>query len=131
VIKRQYAGVVIDQIHPSLDKLFHYTVPENLSDQIQIGVRVQVPFGHRSVQGYVLTLDDETDVPLERIKPIKKLLDPGPALHSSATSLIFWMKKGIPLHVHRSNSLFYSTWTAYEYEEKKTTGSRFRRYRLC
>ena len=93
MIKRQYAGVVIDQIHPSLDKLFHYTVPENLSDQIQIGVRVQVPFGHRSVQGYVLTLDDETDVPLERIKPIKKLLDPGPALHSSATSLIFWMKK--------------------------------------
>ena len=40
----KYAGVVVDQAHPSLDKLFHYSIPENLAGQVQVGVRVQVPF---------------------------------------------------------------------------------------
>ena len=79
----KYAGVVVDQTHPSLDKLFHYAIPEELTDQALIGVRVQVPFGPRSLQGYILTLDEKVDIPKEKIKPIKKLLDPSPALNPS------------------------------------------------
>jgi hypothetical protein len=70
----KYAGVVVDQAHPSLDKLFHYSIPENLAGQVQVGVRVQVPFGRRHVQGYVLSLDDEPGVSEEKIKPIRKVL---------------------------------------------------------
>ena len=54
--KSKYAGVVVDQIHPSLDKIFHYEIPDHLYSCIQPGVRVQVPFGSRSLQGYVLSL---------------------------------------------------------------------------
>ena len=89
---RKYAGVIVDQAHPSLDKLFHYSIPEAMVDQAQIGVRVQVPFGPRSLQGYILSLDEEISVPLEKLKPIKKILDPGPALNRSILPLIHWMK---------------------------------------
>ena len=56
----------MDRIHPSLDKLFHYAVPESIENHIQVGVRVQVPFGYRNLQGYVLSLDEETDIPKEK-----------------------------------------------------------------
>ncbi|HHU49761.1 MAG: primosomal protein N' [Caldicoprobacterales bacterium] len=90
--KRKYAGVVVDQTHPSLDKLFHYGIPDNLAKHIQLGVRVQVPFGHRNLQGYILSLDEEPDVSMEKIRPIKKVLDPSPALVPSAIPLIYWMR---------------------------------------
>lgn len=91
--KSKYAGVVVDQIHPSLDKIFHYEIPDHLYSCIQPGVRVQVPFGSRSLQGYVLSLEDKIDFPEEKIKPIKKVLDPKPALPKSLIPLIFWMKE--------------------------------------
>jgi primosomal protein N' (replication factor Y) len=92
VAKGKFAGIVVDRIHPSLDKLFHYAVPESIENHIQVGVRVQVPFGYRNLQGYVLSLDEETDIPKEKIRSINKLLDPEPALLPCAIPLIFWMK---------------------------------------
>ena len=90
---RKYAGVVIDQIHPALDKLFHYSIPSVLAPKTEIGMRVQVSFGRSILQGYILSLDEETDIPEEKIKPLKKLLDPHPALGRNSIPLIFWMKE--------------------------------------
>lgn len=89
---KMYAGVVVDEVHPSLDKLFHYSIPEELSDKAVLGMRVQVPFGGRTMQGYILCLDDSTEVPVDKIKPIKRILDPAPVLNSSIIPLISWMK---------------------------------------
>ena len=69
--KSKYAGVVVDQIHPSLDKIFHYEIPDHLYSYIQPGVRVQVPFGSRSLQGYVLSLEDKIDFPEEKLNLLK------------------------------------------------------------
>jgi primosomal protein N' (replication factor Y) len=88
-----FAGVVIDQVHPSLDKLFHYSIPAELAGKAEIGMRVQVPFGPRTIQGYILSLDKETDIPEDKIKPLKKVLDPHPALSRSILPLIPWMKE--------------------------------------
>jgi primosomal protein N' (replication factor Y) len=88
-----YAGVVIDQVHPALDKLFHYSIPDELNGKAEIGMRVQVPFGPRSIQGYILSLDREIDIPADRIRPIKKVLDPHPSLRPSILPLIYWMKE--------------------------------------
>jgi hypothetical protein len=56
-----YAGVIIDQAHPALDKVFHYRIPEDLMADIQIGMRVLVPFGagNRNIDAYVVSLDKE------------------------------------------------------------------------
>lgn len=37
-----------------LDQLYDYAIPQRISDSIQIGVRVQVPFGTRDVEGIVV-----------------------------------------------------------------------------
>lgn len=37
-----------------LDQLYDYVIPQRISDQIQIGVRVQVPFGNRETEGIVV-----------------------------------------------------------------------------
>lgn len=89
----KYAGVVIDQVHPALDKLFHYSIPAALNHGAKIGMRVQVPFGRSRMQGYILSLDEEIDIPMAKVKPIKKLLDPHPALGENIIPLIPWMRK--------------------------------------
>lgn len=88
----RFAAVVIDQAHPSLDKVFHYSVPPELSSQVCVGMRVTVPFRNSFCQGYILSLDDTTEVPLEKLKPIKKLMDPYPLLTEHIIPLIFWMR---------------------------------------
>ena len=60
-----YAGVIIDQAHPALDKTFHYIIPDEMMDKIQVGMRVLVPFGagNKGIEGYVMSLDREIEVP--------------------------------------------------------------------
>ncbi|MBM7581895.1 primosomal protein N' (replication factor Y) [Caldicoprobacter guelmensis] len=89
-----YAGVIIDQAHPSLDKVFLYLVPQDLMEKVQVGSRVQVPFGpsNRKVEGYVIMLESETDIPSERVKAINKVMDDYPVLPRHMIPLIEWMK---------------------------------------
>lgn len=90
-----YAGVIIDQAHPALDKVFHYRIPEDLKADIQIGMRVLVPFGagNRSIDAYIVSLDKEISIPPNRIKTIKKICDEFPVLLPELIPLIWWMKK--------------------------------------
>jgi len=77
-----FAGVIIDQAHPALDKIFHYKIPEDLKEKIQLGMRVLVPFGkgNKTIEGYVMSLDTETQVPYSKLKSIKKLMDSFPLI---------------------------------------------------
>ena len=63
-----YAGVIIDQAHPMVDRIFHYRIPETLQQKIKIGMRVQVPFGiaNKLMEGYVFQIDSNTDIPDEK-----------------------------------------------------------------
>ena len=58
-----YAEIVIANANENLDRVFHYGVPENLRNVIEVGMRVYVPFGkgnHRT-EGYVIGFTDEID----------------------------------------------------------------------
>src|SRR5687767_9626907 len=44
-------------------------------DAVAIGARVVVPFGRRSMIGVVLGIGEDSDLPLERIKSITRVLD--------------------------------------------------------
>ena len=90
-----YAGVIVDQVHPMVDKIFHYRIPENLREQIKVGMRVKVPFGtaNRKMEGYVMQLDSSTDVPDDKIKPISKILDGYPVIPENMLPIISWMKE--------------------------------------
>ena len=49
-----YARVRVDTGVFHLDQLYDYQIPEKLSSSIQVGVRVQLPFGSRETEGIVV-----------------------------------------------------------------------------
>jgi primosomal protein N' (replication factor Y) len=54
---------------------FTYLVPPELEDRVLVGVRVQVPFGGRSVRAFVLELPERCDVPRKKLRPVRAVLD--------------------------------------------------------
>ncbi len=59
---------------------------------IECGSRVKVPFGPRNVLGFVVSLKNETEVPMDKIKPISQLLDIEPVLTNEMLTLAKWLK---------------------------------------
>ncbi len=76
------AQVIVDVVHTNVAKPFTYLVPEDM--QMSVGMRVRVPLGRRQVDGFVVALlpDDQLppDVPREKLRAIQKPLDDYPAL---------------------------------------------------
>ena len=57
----KYANVIVDISHEKLDKTFQYLIPQELADEVRVGVLVDIPFGKRSITGYVVELTDEAE----------------------------------------------------------------------
>ena len=49
-----YARVRVDTGVFHLDQLYDYQIPEKLTDVVQVGIRVQLPFGGRETEGIVV-----------------------------------------------------------------------------
>ncbi|TMF11201.1 MAG: primosomal protein N' [Chloroflexi bacterium] len=82
---RPVAQVAVEARVGSQTGLFDYAVPEALTGLIEVGHRVRVPFGKRTVTGFVYALDQGPAV-LE-LKPIEALLDAEPVLPSPLVEL--------------------------------------------
>lgn len=50
-------GVLVELSNKNVDKIFEYLVPHNLEDKIKVGVRVIVPFGKMTLEGFVLEIN--------------------------------------------------------------------------
>ena len=55
------AKVIVDIPSKSVDFTFDYVIPKRLAAFVQVGVRVVVPFGPRTVQGYVMDIQSHPD----------------------------------------------------------------------
>ena len=73
-----------------IDRTFHYAIPEAAKDTIAIGKRVFVPFGNRTVVGYVVGFADEAD--FKGIKEISSVIDNEPVLSEEMLKLTCWIK---------------------------------------
>ncbi|MEZ9396331.1 primosomal protein N' [Vibrio splendidus] len=71
-----------------LDKQFDYKIPNHLFPII--GGRVSVPFGRQTLTGIVTALVNESEFELDKLKPIKALLDNQPVWPESVYSLLLW-----------------------------------------
>lgn len=60
-----------------LDKVFDYSIPDDLADDITVGTIVRVELHGRRIGGWVVAILAETDV--EDLKPIAKVTGHGPA----------------------------------------------------
>ena len=82
-----FARVRVDTGVFHLDQLFDYQIPEKLSSSIQIGVRVQLPFGGRETEGIVVERVASPERAGE-LKSITKVLSALPIATSESLSFI-------------------------------------------
>ena len=71
-----FAQVIVDIAHSQVDKVFEYSC----SDETQVGARVKVPFGGRTIDGFVIGVSQVSSYPAEKVKPITEVFDEPPAL---------------------------------------------------
>ena len=60
---------------------------------MRIGMRVLVPFGSRSIKGYIIDFSDAPKIEISKIKPINEILTDEVAIESHLIALAGWMKK--------------------------------------
>lgn len=84
------AKVIVDIPTMQTNRSFDYEIPDELIDIIQKGVRVEVPFGRRKIQGFVEKIVDETDFE-GKMKSIVNVIDIEPVLNQEMIDLSSWM----------------------------------------
>ena len=89
----KYANIIVDISHEKLDKTFQYLIPKELEEQVRVGVMVDIPFGNRSITGYVVELTDEAEFDLSRLKPILGIKKGSVPIESQLIELAGWMRK--------------------------------------
>lgn len=63
-------GVLVQLSSQNIDKIFDYIVPNDLESSIKVGIRVLVPFGRQTLEGFVLEIKDSSDRDLKEIYSI-------------------------------------------------------------
>ena len=66
-------GVLVEITNKSVDRVFDYLVPSKLESLVEIGKRVKVPFGNRTLVGFIL--DIKTSSNIDSLKEIEEVLD--------------------------------------------------------
>lgn len=97
-----FAKVIVDISNTNVDKLFSYSVPENL--KAAPGQRVLVPFGrgNKPIEGFIIELTEESGTSFQT-KPIIKTLEPYTALLPDQLALAGWITKAY--HCTRADAL--------------------------
>ena len=85
----RYAEVIVDLSAGAVDRLFTYSVPDGMV--LDAGWQVEVPFGPRSLEGFVISLKDSCDLPREKVRPIRRAVRDYPVIVPELLDLAVWM----------------------------------------
>lgn len=85
------ANVIVDIPAMQTDKYFDYRIPEKWETAIQPGMRVIVPFGPRTIQGFVAGIKDRSEV--KNLREIIAPQDLSPVLNAELLALGDWLAK--------------------------------------
>lgn len=66
-----YAEILIEYPTKKIDKYFTYKIPSTLQDTINIGMKVKVPFGNKTINGFVMNIKNEYNNDYE----LKEIID--------------------------------------------------------
>lgn len=86
-----YARIIIDIVAEQVDRLFTYRIPDTM--KVVPGMRVVVPFGHRTREGYVLEITETADIDEEKIKAIEDIAEDYPVLLPHMIRLAYEIKE--------------------------------------
>ncbi|MCE1165944.1 MAG: primosomal protein N' [Bacteroidetes bacterium] len=87
-MKGTFANIALDI---PVDSLFTYSIPGYLTDKVETGARVLVPFGKRVLTGFIVSFADECG--FENVKDVKSLLDDEPALTDEMLRFGMWISE--------------------------------------
>lgn len=90
-----YANIIVDISHEKLDREFQYRIPESMTDSLDIGMQVYIPFGmgNRKMKGYVVGFSQTTDYDEGKIKEVDSIAQQGVSITSHLIKLAWWMKE--------------------------------------
>lgn len=88
-----YANVIVDISVEQLDKTFQYRIPEELKDSITVGVQVDIPFGNRTITGYVTELTNQPEIDVTKIRLLNGVHEGGVAIETQLIALAGWIQK--------------------------------------
>jgi len=83
---KKYARVVVNI---PVNKVFHYSIPEEIRDRIDVGSLVNVPFGRRYLTGYCVGFAGKSDV--QNIKDIKSVTDKNISVDDGMLRITKWI----------------------------------------
>ena len=89
-----YAKVIVEYGAKAVDREFTYVIPKDLSNKIEVGHRVLVPFGNKDIEGFVLEITNKCDYQNE-LKEIKTICDEKPILNKEMLYLGNEIQKNI------------------------------------
>lgn len=90
-----YADVIVDISHEKLDRSFQYLVPEELEEEIRVGMVAAVPFGqgNRERKGYIIGISGEPKYDREKMKSLLRLCSGEETTEAKLVALAAWMKE--------------------------------------
>lgn len=74
----------------NLFRLFDYQISNDLADKVVVRGRVEVPFGRRTLIGIVVTIDSSSELPINKLKIINRVIDDEPIFSDDLWSLLCW-----------------------------------------
>ena len=90
------AKVAVSGVAYSIDHTYDYSVPQLVSETLEAGMRIIVPFGRANKRTEAMVLELVTDDGSRRmreLKPVMMVLDSEPVLSGELIRLALWMRE--------------------------------------
>jgi len=79
----------------AVDQNYTYHVPDNLKDKIKVGIRVKIPFGNMTLEGFVMNTNSTNTYDKSKVKDILDITDDNPVLNEEMIALGKYMSKNL------------------------------------
>jgi len=89
----KYADVIVNISLDRLDKTFQYRIPKDLEAEVRPGVRVDIPFGARTITGYVMEISEIPKIEVSRIRELIGIAKHSVTIEAQLMELAAWMKE--------------------------------------
>lgn len=91
---KAFVQVILNNNSKSTDNIYTYGVPDELTDIVKAGKRVNVNFGkgNKVMDALIVSVIECCDYPNEKIKPVIEVIDNGPIIHKEMIKIISWIR---------------------------------------
>ncbi len=94
-MSQKYADIIIDISHEAIDRTFQYIIPNDMEENIEVGMQVSVPFGqgNKVRKGYVISITDKPSFDLDKMKYISEIPNKSLQIEGKLIRLAAWIKE--------------------------------------